>query len=313
MLGGVSVPIVNDLRSPLLLFGPTAVGKTAILSALCHRAARPIEVISADSRQVYRGFDIGTAKPTASQRCRTPHHLVDCIEAHQRWGVHEANRLCEEIALRGNQAIVSGGTAFYLRGFLYGLPKTPQVGEELRREVAREIEQNGVEWAYELLEEIDPTRAHMIARQDRYRIARALEIYRATGEKPSVFAAPSEPLPEVTAVAVGLSRPRDELYQRIDARVRAMFEEGLVEEVASLVASGVDPASPGMNSIGYREFFEVGGAPPWDRATQARIEERIARNTRRYAKRQETFFRRLPGVTWVNADDIDEVCRVGLS
>jgi tRNA dimethylallyltransferase len=292
----------------LILFGPTGVGKTAALASLttCF-PDHPFEIISADSRQVYRGLDIGTAKPTPRERAAIPHHLIDVLDPRERWDVgrfvEEADRLVREITRRGATPILSGGTAFYLEAYLLGLPGTPRVDEALREELQARLDREGVEPLLAELSRVDPAGAARIHRNDSYRILRALEVYHASGRPLSSYRPPRQRRAGVEATVIGLFRDRADLYGRIDRRVAEMFAAGLPREVERLMEAGYRRDDPGMQSIGYREFFEIGAPPPWNEADLERTEKLIARNTRRYAKRQITFFRRIPSVEWVQVDD----------
>lgn len=292
----------------LILFGPTAVGKTAALASLTARFPdHSFEIISADSRQVYRGLDIGTAKPDSRELVARPHHLIDILDPRDRWDVGrfvgEADRLVREIARRGATPIISGGTAFYLEGYLLGLPGTPRADEGLRAELQARLEREGSEVLWTELSRVDPAGAARIHRNDGYRILRALEVYHASGRPLSSYRTPRERRPGVDATVIGLQRDRADLYERINRRVAEMFAAGLPREVERLMDTGYRNGDPGMQSIGYREFFEIGTPPPWSEGDLRTVETLIARNTRRYAKRQITFFRRIPGVEWVSVDD----------
>ena len=296
--------------SVLLLFGATGVGKSRLLAASDEDSLTgepSAEIISADSRQVYRSMDIGTAKPSPAERRRIPHHLIDIIDPDEAWDVGrfvaECDRLVPEIEGRGRRAIISGGTAFYVRGYLFGLPRTPQTPPELRTRLAERLETEGLDALRDELRRIDPASDERIAANDRYRVLRALEVYHTSGRPLSEYTVPKTPRSDRDIVAVGLYRERGELYRRIDERVDAMFEAGLPREVELLARRGYGASAAGMRAIGYREFFSVGGPPPWGAVALEHIRRAIARNSRRYAKRQETFFRRLPGVRWIHAED----------
>ncbi|MFO8042140.1 MAG: tRNA (adenosine(37)-N6)-dimethylallyltransferase MiaA [Alkalispirochaeta sp.] len=292
----------------VLLFGSTAVGKTAALDTIATDInASPVEIISADSRQVYREMDLGTAKPTAAERRRIPYHLVDVVTPRESWDVGQfveaADLLVPEIYGRGAVPVICGGTAFYHRGYLFGLPGTPRASAELRRQLEERLHTEGLEPLRRELRAVDPQSDRRIAANDRYRVVRALEVYHTSGYPLSSYVAPTSLRAEVSPIVVGLYRPREELYRRIDERVDQMFAAGLPAEVARLLETGYTEHDPGLQTIGYREFFQVAGGPPWGDAALDEIRRLIARNTRRYAKRQETFFRRIPGVQWIDADD----------
>jgi tRNA dimethylallyltransferase len=297
----------------LVLVGPTASGKTALLDALFGTpSAREAfglpeaEVVSADSMQAYRGMDIGTAKPDPSLRSRLPHRLLDIRGIDEQYTVGDFVRLadeaCERIAAAGKLPVVSGGTGFYVRNFICGLPSAPAADPALRSKVARDLIEKGADVLRAELAAADPDSAARIHENDLYRLTRALEITRLTGRPMADFAAPSAPRGLFRFATIGVERPRDEIEARIGERVDAMMAAGLAEEVAGLRRAGYGEADPGMQAIGYREFFEPscgGGTGGMDLAALA---DAIKRDTRRYAKRQMTFFRRLPGIEWIGPD-----------
>ena len=294
----------NDERPRIVvLFGPTAVGKTDVLFRL---SLSDIEVINADSRQVYRALNIGTAKPGAETRREVPHHLVDICDPAEQYTagrfVHDADRLSREISERGGVPVVCGGTAYYIRSFLYGLPDTPPVFPEIRTALKHTSETGGLAKLFAELRTVDPGTADRIAPNDRYRIERALEVYRGTGQPLSSFSVPRNLRDLYRYVLIGLERPRVDLYRRIDDRVESMFTHGLMREVAGLLESGYRGNEPGLTTIGYREILDMRkrGCLTVDGAR-----ELIKRNSRRYAKRQITFFSSFPGVRWFHPDDID--------
>jgi tRNA dimethylallyltransferase len=305
----------------VVLVGPTAGGKTALLDELFGDPRRRLayglpeaEVICADSMQAYRGMDIGTAKPDAALRARLPHALIDILDASEQYTVGDFARLaeeaCAEAGRRGRLPIVSGGTGFYVRGFLCGLPSAPAADPGMRRQVAADLERLGAQGLRAELEAADPASAARIHGNDLYRLTRALEIVRATGRPMADFAPGRGLRAGLRAAVLGLAPPPDELARRIGARVDAMMAAGLAEEVESLLAAGYGPGDPGMKAIGYREFVEARSlgsaraqAPSrFEGAVLEEIAERIKLDTRRYAKRQMTFFRALPGIEWIEAE-----------
>jgi len=297
------------LRVPVLvLFGPTASGKTAALERLFAGpgAAFPAEVVSADSMQVYRGMDIGTAKPDAALLSRLPHHLVDIRNPDQPFNVgdfvREADAACSDIAARGLLPVVCGGTGFYLKHFVCGLPETPSSDLSIRAELSRELETRGSAALMAELAAVDPESAARIHPNDAYRLSRALEVYRSSGRPLSSYGKTdlNAGRPDYRILSLQIVRDREELYRRIDERTRAMFAAGLPAEVARLREGGYGEDAPGMRAIGYREFFLC---PEGE--TEARlpeIEALVARNSRRYAKRQVTFASSIPGLESVEAD-----------
>ncbi|MFP4300974.1 MAG: tRNA (adenosine(37)-N6)-dimethylallyltransferase MiaA [Spirochaetaceae bacterium] len=310
-----SSPGTSSTRSKsraLLLFGPTGVGKTDLLSEL----SVPVEVINADSMQVYRRLDIGTAKPSPELLSRIPHHLVNICDPEERFHVgrfvEEANRLIPEIEGRKKLPVVSGGTAFYFKNLIYGLPGTPEASEETRRMLERRLEEEGLEALYRELQEVDAESARRIGGNDRYRILRALEVYHESGKPRSEFAEPRKPREDLRFLAIGLYRAREHLYRRINERVEKMFDAGLEGEVRELLLSGYGPETPAMRAIGYREFFQYATTRELEsgrlgEVTRERVLREIQKNSRRYAKRQITFFSKLPAVRWLEPGEESEV------
>jgi tRNA dimethylallyltransferase len=295
----------------LILFGPTASGKTGLIEALFagNNPPCPAEVVSADSMQVYRGMDIGTAKPSRELRARLPHHLIDIRDPREQFNagqfVRLADRAIGDIWNRGALPVVSGGTGFYLKTLVSGLPEAPPSDPALRRALKDELEQRGAAALAAELGEGDPQSAGRIHPNDTYRLLRALEVLRLSGRPLSAYsrwgAAPAEAgRPACRFLLVGLSRSREDLYRGIDQRCARMFREGLPAEVRGLYDAGYRPGDPGLKAIGYREFF-VEDEPGQFRlsADLPGVEALVARNSRRYAKRQLTFFASLPGVRWI--------------
>ena len=295
-----------------ILFGPSASGKTGLLEKLFIRDTFcPGEIISADSMQVYRGMDIGTAKPSAEERGRIPHHLIDIRDPDEQFNAGEFVRLasaaCRSAASRGALPVVSGGTGFYLKNLVLGLPEAPPSDAALREDLRRELGLRGAVSLMEELAALDPLSAGRIHINDEYRLIRALEVFRLSGRPLSSFAVagsnPAGEFPALRFLVLGLRREREDLYRRVDLRCAAMFQAGLAEEVRGLYEAGFSPDDPGFKAIGYREFF-AGEAGNWRLSEDlAGVEALIAQNTRRYVKRQITFFASIPGVQWINAED----------
>ena len=288
----------------VVLLGATAVGKSALLEQLApHLAGYRAEVINADSRQVYRGMDIGTAKPSRLVRGALPHHLIDVVDPDVQFTagdfVRVAERLVEQIRGRGGIPLVAGGAAFYLWSFLHGLSAAPPADAGLRRALQERARQEGSAALHRELTLHDPDTAARLPAGDTNRIVRALEVHRLTGQPLSSFRSPGAVRRDYSVLVLGLQRERPELYARIDRRVEQMFAAGLAAEVASLRARGYRSDTPGMRSIGYAEFFR-------EASPRAR-RDLIQRNSRRFAKRQLTFFRRFPRVLWFAAADADGV------
>ena len=281
-----------------VVFGPTAVGKSEAIGSV---ASPKDEVISADSLQVYRELDIGTAKPTRADRKRLRHHLIDVADPSEQFDAGRFVRCAEsvlaEIKGRGQRPLVVGGCAYYLRTLVCGLPESPRGDLEVRAGLTRRLKVEGREALRRELEAADPESALRIHSNDTYRIVRALEVLAASGRPLSSFRAPNRPVDPGRFRLIGLHRLREDLIGRIDSRVEAMRSAGFAEEVHDLFDRGYGPDSPGLRGIGYRELAAVRGV------ASEEVWDVIKRNTRRYAKRQMTFFRSLPGVTWIHADD----------
>jgi tRNA dimethylallyltransferase len=297
----------------LILFGPTASGKTELLERLFagpHPLCRA-EIVSADSVQVYRGLDIGAAKPSATVLAALPHHLIDILNPDEQFNagdfVRLADRACAAIHARGALPVISGGAGFYLRNFVLGLPEAPPSDPLIRKALETEFRDRGAQALMEELAACDPVSAGRIHLNDTYRLRRALEVFRSSGRPLSSFAstgAARENRPPYRFRILGLERPREEMFRRINQRCALMFRRGLPDEVRRLHEAGYGPGDPGMRAIGYREFFIEEAPGQWrlDSDTD-KVQELAARNSRRYAKRQITFFASIPNVKWISAQD----------
>lgn len=297
----------------IALIGPTAVGKTALVLELAEELGA--EVVSVDSMQVYRRLDIGTAKPTRAERERVRHHLLDLVEPDQEYNlsrfIDDAEKACLEIAARQRLPLLSGGTGLYLKGFQEGLfaahdtdrmpgePSGPN-DAEVRARLKGELAGQGREALYARLREIDPQAAARIHPHDSSRLLRALEIFTVTGRTWTELLArqraarngKSESRREI--LKIGLTDQREALYERINRRAAAMLAGGLIEEVESLLARGYSPELKPLQAIGYRHVIEhLAG-----RFDYAETLSLLARDTRRYAKRQLTWFGRDPEIHW---------------
>lgn len=289
----------RDLKPRLVVIvGPTAAGKTELAVRLAERFDG--EIVNADSMQVYRGMEIGTAKPSAEQRGRVPHHLLDLVEPDHPFSAsdfrQEAVRVIADIHSRGRRVFVVGGTGLYIKALLQGLVDSPSGDESLRKELEEVARIQGKGELLRQLAEVDPVTARRLHPNDKLRIIRALEVYRLTGRPISRFRSEHDfggnyyrPL------QIGIRVPREELNQRIDRRVERMLEEGLVQEVQALLAGGYHAGLKAMRAIGYKEICAfLAGASPLDETVRL-----IKRDTRHYAKRQETWFKRDPEIKWV--------------
>ena len=292
----------NSSYNPVIfLFGPTGVGKTELLLNLFKDR---FSVVNADSIQVYRHLDIGSAKASQQIQEKIPHYLIDIFDPWEQFSVGEfielADKACEEIRSLGRIPILSGGTAYYFKHFLYGLSEAPASDETIRAQVALELEEKGGAWAYARLCEIDPVYANKIHPSDLYRISRALEVFETSGRPLSSYAIPSTYRNGMQPLILGLQREKEELKERIIARVQQMFDEGLVEEIRTILQMGGNSEWPGLQGIGYKEFFQ---AMESGETSLPMIADHIARNSRSYAKRQMTFFKSFAEVNWMHPDD----------
>ncbi len=284
----------------IVIFGPTAVGKTELIEKILNSR---FEIINADSLQVYKYLDIGTAKPDKGLLKKVKHHLIDIVEPDVQYNVGDfvksADRIVVDIWERGKVPVVSGGTAFYLKHFVLGLPETPPVNREIRERLGMELKEKGLKALYGSLMSIDPITAERVGINDKYRIIRALEVFYATGKPLSRFSLPERARGDFKFLLIGLLREREELYRRIEERVDAMFERGLLSEIKKLLAMGYSFDDPGFKGIGYREFREFSKGC----ITLNDVRDMIKRNSRRYAKRQITFMKKLEGVKWFSPTD----------
>ncbi len=274
----------------LVICGPTASGKTA-LAVNCALALHS-EIISADSMLVYRDLNIGTAKPTEEEKRGIPHHLIDVVDPSENFSVSDYEKsalpIIEKLLSLKKTPIVCGGTGFYIQALLY----KSQFGnagadERIRKKYEQILLENGKDYLQNLLREKDPESAEILHPNDTNRVIRALEIFDITGKKKSEQQ--DKPVPRFDFISISIDYPREILYNRIDARVNKMFSSGLTDEVQSLLSRGISPKSQCMQGIGYKEVAEgiEQDLPEED------VRELIKKNTRNYAKRQITFFKRM--------------------
>jgi tRNA dimethylallyltransferase len=290
----------GELPKLIIIAGPTASGKTGVSVELARLF--DAEIINADSMQVYRGMDIGTAKPSLEERKGIPHHLLDVVDPDEKYNAaiyrDMASAAALDIIRRGKRPIVVGGTGLYIKSLLGGLFQCPPSAPEIRESLEREWETGGPRILYERLEQLDPQRARKIHPNDRMRVIRALEVISLTNRLPSAlrrqhgFSDRS-----FSALKLCLKREREELYHRINTRAIAMIDGGLLIETEDLLGRGYSPRLKPLQAIGYKqavEYLEEG------HLSLEKTIEKIQRETRRYAKRQCTWFRADSDYTWVD-------------
>ena len=289
----------------MVLFGPTAVGKTALTEELFSKG---FEIINADSVQVYRYLDIASAKPEKELVEKIPHHLVDIRFPWEQYNsgdfCKDAESLIKEINERGNISLITGGTAYYFKQLLYGPSSSPESNPKTREEIQRTIDDIGLDKAYEMLMSLDMEAAKKIDKNDRYRISRALEVIKDTGRPLSSFPVSDTLREDIDFVIIGLKREKKELEDRIRKRVDIMFDSGAVREMKALLSMGADPSWPGMQGIGYREWFN---AMESGEVNISIIKDMIIRSSIKYAKRQMTFFSSFSDTLWFSPNDIEKI------
>ncbi|HJA02683.1 MAG TPA: tRNA (adenosine(37)-N6)-dimethylallyltransferase MiaA [Candidatus Gallimonas gallistercoris] len=296
----------------LVISGPTASGKTA-LSVECAKRLNG-EIVSADALLVYKGLNIGTAKPTKGEMGGIPHYMIDVVAPTESFSASDYERLAlpilEDIVERGKVPVLVGGTSFYLDALLYkrtlgGAP----ADEAVRKKYEAIFEREGKEALFSLLQEIDPASAEVLHPNDKKRVIRALEIYELTGKRKSEQH--DERIPRLPVLAVGVYYPREELYARIDARVDGMIKSGLVEEVEGLLNSGISENAQCMQGIGYKEVVEILKNSDLHSTMSYKINAMsgiIKKNTRNYAKRQLTYLRKR-NVVWLAPKPVEELAQ----
>lgn len=291
----------------ILIVGPTAVGKTEIAIQLAERLNG--EIVSADSRLFYRGMDIGTAKPTREEQARVPHHLIDIANPDEILSLavfqQKAREAIAEIHTRGKLPFLVGGTGQYVRAVTQGW-SPPEVAPNrgLREELEKWKVERGMEWLYKKLKKLDPEAAEKIDPRNFRRTIRALEVIMTTGKKFSEQRGKNES--PYRLITIGLTRPREELYQRVDARIESMFENGFLDEVKNLLGQGYSPSLPTMSAIGYREGVQALEG----RITIEEAKQLTRRATRVFVRRQANWFKESdPNILWFKVEGgiVDEI------
>lgn len=290
------------MNNIICIVGPTASGKTALAVELAK--ALNGEVVSCDSMQIYKGMDIGTAKPTREEMQGIPHYMLDVAEP---WEDFSVSRYCnlaapivDDIVARGKVAIIAGGTGLYMDALIRGNDFAPYPSTGRREELEAQADREGIEAVMNKLRAVDPEAAQRLHLSDRKRIIRALEVYLETGETISQHNRRTQAIPpRYTPVWLGLEDAnRQELYERIDKRVETMLKLGLIAEIQALLASGVTENATAMQAIGYKEFI----AALEGRCTVEEATAQVQLASRRYAKRQLTWFRRNKSIHWLRRE-----------
>ena len=283
------------MKKVLTIIGPTAVGKTSVCLEIGGNL--PIEVISADSRQIYRGMDIGTAKVTLEEREKVPHHLVDIKEPDEIYSAYDF--LCDcrqkvnEIRNRKNVPIICGGTIFYIRSLLFGMFEEPEISDKIRNDIRTEIKEKGAVRMHKELSKIDPVSAKRIHPNDGQRIGRAIEVYRASGITLTEFWEKGNKN-KIPLDVFSLLMDKKELKKRIEKRVEKMFEEGFVKEVKNLLGKGYGASLYSFTSIGYEQVSKY--ISNKNGTTLQEVKNEVIKETKKYADRQITFINGLGGV-----------------
>jgi len=288
--GNISIPVVS-------IVGPTAAGKSRLALGLAQKFRG--EIVSADSAQIYKGMDIGTAKPSLTEREMVKHHLIDIIEPHEQFSVAEFQRLADEAILeihnKGKLPVICGGTGLYIKAVIDRFAFSDKGKDEnLRGQLSEKARNQGTEHLHEILAQVDPDSAQKIHPRDEKRIIRALEVYYTEGKPISTQVEETRPKDSrYRTCMIGLFMPREDLYQKINERTELMIKEGFVEEVRSLLTK-YSPEAPGLQILGYREIINY----LYENATLEDTVESIKKQTRNYAKKQLTWFRRDERINW---------------
>ena len=288
-----------------IIAGPTAVGKTDIALRLARKYK--FEIISADSMQVYKYLDIGTAKASKEEHHEVRFHLIDCVAPDEQFDVAQFINLAEQaisdIRSRGNRPLLVGGTGMYIHSLIQGIFNEPGKDEAIRQRLEEEMRTKGLPALHKKLTEMDPDAAARIHPSDRLRIIRALEVFHLTGKTiTSLHEQSRKDGSRYDTTMIVLDRERADLYHRIDKRVDTMIERGLLDEVQKILALGYSTDCPGLQALGYKEsILYLSGRISFDEYVQL-----VKRNTRRYAKRQLTWFRNMPDIIWIKLDEQHE-------
>lgn len=292
----------SDRKTLVVIAGPTAVGKTALAIEVARRLCA--EIVSADSRQFFREMNIGTAKPSASELAAVTHHFINTLSIREDYDAARFGRealLCiQQIFVTHHYAVLCGGSGLYIKAVTEGFDDIPEVNPQIRESLITQYESHGISWLQEKMQQEDPTHYTEIDTQNPQRLIRALEVKLGTGESISSFRRNAKLQHDFNVIKVGLEIPRDELYQRIDHRMDEMIRAGLFDEAKSLYPYKSHNA---LQTVGYQEIFDYqDGKHDKDEAIRL-----LKRNSRRYAKRQLTWFKRDTDMRWFHPDEIDNI------
>lgn len=290
------------MQKLIIICGPTCVGKSFLAGKIAEQI--DVEIISADSRQIYRYMDIGTAKPTADEQKKIPYHLIDIKSPNEKYSAGEfaqdADKKINEVIARNNKPLIVGGTGFYIKALLDGLSPIPQIPTEIRQKIKQLAQKQGSFFLYNKLLCADRIAAKNIHPNDTKKIIRALEVYEYTG-KPISYFWNIQPDTKYSALIIFITQQREKLYKRINNRVDRMMELGLLDEVKNLLSNGYNRDTSGMKSVGYQELIDyLYGKYGLDKAI-----ELIKQHTRNFAKRQFTWFRKTNLDLTIDIDDIN--------
>jgi tRNA dimethylallyltransferase len=297
------------MKKVLAILGPTGVGKTGVAIELCRRLEG--EIVSCDSRQIYKGLDIGTAKPSCAEQAQAKHHLINIVETGEVYSAHryreDALEVIQDIFSCNRQPLVVGGTGLYYRALTEGFFEVPENDEELRKSLEQEADEYGNEALWERLNEVDPESAERISKSDRFRIIRALEIFEVSGVPKSALAQKGAyPERDYEFITIGLSLPRKELYERINKRVDMMLENGWIEETRELISSRRLNSGNNSKLMGYNYLYNH----IQDGVSLSESVEKIKQAHRNYAKRQLTWFKRVRGIRWISVADPSKIDKI---
>ncbi len=286
-----------------ILVGPTAVGKTAVSLQIAKEL--PIEIISADSRQIYKYLDIGTAKPESDILEKIPHHFINTLNPEEYFSAgmfgEQARELINEIQAKNKIPFIVGGSGFYIQALVEGLSEIEGVDESVRNEVTKRWDSEGAENLYNELKQVDRPLAEKLKPKDKQRILRGLEVYYVSGQKLSDLQKRTPQPASFTTRMAGIMAERNLLYEKINQRVDEMIKRGLIEEVKGLIQLGYKKDLNALNTVGYKEVFDYLDG----KLSHEEMVEEIKKYSRRYAKRQLTWFRRDERIKWFNINDYD--------